>query len=84
MAISKTNIQRHLKPKREYNVHNALINYFLVAMFAVCPLVFSDAYFSIRRDKYFFFLVAALLVLTFEGVNLLSKYSEAPKVSKAE
>lgn len=84
MAISKPNLQRHLKPKREYNVHNALINYFLVAMFAVCPLVFSDAYFSIRRDKYFFFLVAALLVLTFEGVNLLSKYSEPTKSGKAE
>ncbi|MEE1060966.1 MAG: O-antigen ligase family protein [Ruminococcus sp.] len=84
MTITKTKFQRQLKPRREYNVHNALVNYFLVAMFAVCPLVFSDAYFSIRRDKYFFFLVATLLVLTFEGVNLLSKYSEPQKVSKAE
>lgn len=47
-----------------YSIKSKFVNYFLVAMFTLFPLFYTDYYYNIRHDKYFFFLVAtAALVL---------------------
>ena len=67
-------------PKRldsTYTVSQAIVNYYLVIMFTVFPLFFTDAYFNIRHDKYYFFLVLSLFAVVAVGIIVLT-----PKLSR--
>lgn len=80
-----------------YTLRNALVNYYLVLMFSVFPLFvnfyidgsfpfihFDDAYFTIRHDKYYIFIILTglaliallLLVLTYSDK---SKKKDTPE-----
>lgn len=68
---SSQNVVRKIKPK--YTVRNALVNYYVLIMFTLFPLFFTNKYFNIRHDKLYFFLIltgfltAAVFALTLEG-----------------
>ena len=49
-----------------YSVKNALINYYLVLMFSVFPLFFTDQYSNIRHDKFYFFLILSIILILCE------------------
>ena len=49
-----------------YSVKNALINYYLVLMFSVFPLFFTDQYSNIRHDKFYFFLILSIIFILCE------------------
>lgn len=71
--------------KSTYAVKNALINYFLVAMFTAFPLFFSDQFYSIRHDKYYLFLcLSALLVIAEIMLILTASEKDAKKPSASE
>lgn len=55
------------KLSEKYSVRQTIVNYYLVLMFTVFPLFFTDAYFNIRHDKYYLFLAITLIVLVAEG-----------------
>lgn len=50
----------------KYFVKNALINYYLVLMFAVFPLFFTAQYSNIRHDKFYLFLVLSIILILCE------------------
>ena len=50
----------------KYLVKNALINYYLVLMFAVFPLFFTAQYSNIRHDKFYLFLVLSIILILCE------------------
>lgn len=79
--------------QERYTLRHALVNYYLVLMFAVFPLFvnfaltssfpfisFENGYFSIRHDKYYMFLIFTGLALIAELLLILT-YSEKNKKS---
>lgn len=55
----------------KYSVKSKFVNFFLLAMFTLFPLFYTDYYYNIRHDKYYFFLVVtAVLVLMIGAVAI--------------
>ena len=69
MSIKKEkNAAPHIaNPDEKYTVTQTLVNYYLVLMFTVFPLFFTNEYFNIRHDKYGLFLGLSLVLLIAEG-----------------
>jgi uncharacterized membrane protein len=53
-----------------YNTRQTIVNYFLVLMFTIFPLFFTNGYFNIRHDKYNLFLGLSLVLMIAEGALL--------------
>ena len=74
------------KPKEKYSVQQALTNYYLLIMFTLFPLFFTDAYFNIRHDKYYFFIILTGILVIAEFLIIMTasvdKPPEDPKLEK--
>ena len=66
------------KPKEKYSVKQALTNYYLLVMFTLFPLFFTDAYFNIRHDKYYFFIILTGILIVAEFLIVMSASVETP------
>lgn len=64
MSSAKPNKKQNTYKIPKYTVKEALVNYYLFIMFALFPLFFSNRFFNIRHDKFYFFIIltGALLV----------------------
>lgn len=64
MSSAKPNKKQNTYKIPKYTVKEALVNYYLFIMFALFPLFFSNRFFNIRHDKFYFFIILtdALLV----------------------
>lgn len=87
MSQTKNN-DKSTRLEVKYNAKNALVNYYLALMFAVFPLFFTNALFSIRRDKLYFFLAVSGVVLLTVGVLVVlsmteDKKDKSPDIQKA-
>ena len=60
-------------PENKYSLKNKFLNYFLLVMFTVFPLFYTDYYYNIRHDKYYFFLFAANALLLMLGAVSITK-----------
>lgn len=65
--------------KSRYNVKNAVINYYLILMFTVFPLFFTNQFAKIRHDKYYVFLALSGVLIVIETVVFLINLSENKK-----
>ncbi len=63
-------------PAAKYRVKNALVNYYLVLMFTLFPLFFTQQYSNIRHDKLYLFIVLSLMLIFGEGIVLLVSLSD--------
>ena len=73
------------KPKEKYSVQQALTNYYLLVMFTLFPLFFTDAYFNIRHDKYYFFIIlTGILVIAEFLIIMTASVDKPPEDSKLE
>lgn len=61
--------------KKQYNVSNAVINYYLVLMFTVFPLFFTNQFSKIRHDKYYVYLALSGVLAVVEIIALLLSLS---------
>ena len=69
----------------KYSVKSKFVNFFLLAMFTLFPLFYTDYYYNIRHDKYYFFLVVtAVLVLMIGAVAITNSDSQSGTKDKAE
>ncbi len=66
------------KPKEKYSVKQALTNYYLLIMFTLFPLFFTDAYFNIRHDKYYFFIILTGILVVAEFLIVMSASVDKP------
>lgn len=64
----------------KYNVSNALVNYYLVLMFTLFPLYFSEKYSNIRHDKLNVYLLLSGLLIAFVGICRLISYFEKKRL----
>ncbi len=60
--------------KRKYRVPNAVVNYYLVLMFTVFPLFFTNSFTNIRHDKYYLFLGLSTAVIVVGITAFLLNY----------
>lgn len=60
-----------------YTIKSKFVNFFLVAMFTIFPLFYTDYYYNIRHDKYFFFLVATAALVLMISATIIT-YSDVP------
>ena len=73
------------KPKEKYSVQQALTNYYLLIMFTLFPLFFTDAYFNIRHDKYYFFIIlTGILVIAEFLIIMTASVDKPPEDTKLE
>ena len=69
----------------KYSVKSKFVNFFLLAIFTLFPLFYTDYYYNIRHDKYYFFLVVtAVLVLMIGAVAITNSDSQSRTKNKAE
>lgn len=74
------NLQNSKKLQRSYNTDNALVNYYLLLMFTVFPLFATNAYFHIRRDKFYFFIaLTGVIIIAVSAIMVYSYYSQNNK-----
>lgn len=66
------------KPKEKYSVQQALTNYYLLVMFTLFPLFFTDAYFNIRHDKYYFFIILTGILVIAEFLIIMTASVDKP------
>lgn len=59
--------------KNNYKPTNALTNYFLTIMVTIFPVFFTDFYFNIRHDKYYFFLICSGVFFVSQCIFLASE-----------
>lgn len=65
------------KGNNNLTVKESLVNYYLVLMFTVFPLFFTDEFFNIRHDKYGMFLgLSSVLIVSVAGIVLYTKFVE--------
>lgn len=65
------------KENNNLSVKETLVNYYLVLMFTVFPLFFTNEYFNIRHDKYGLFLgLSAVLIVSVAGIVIYEKNAE--------
>lgn len=62
------------KIKEKYLVKNALVSYYLLLMFWIFPLYFTNQYSNIRHDKLNFFLILSSLFIFVQSVILLCSH----------
>lgn len=73
----KTTSVAQNKSNNNLSVKETLVNYYLVLMFTVFPLFFTNEYFNIRHDKYGLFLgLSAVLIVSVAGIVFYEKYAE--------
>ena len=74
LKMSTSNIQndKNKKLNQKYTVKNALVNYYLFLIFTVFPLFATNAYFNIRHDKYYLFIIFSALIILAEAALVLS------------
>ena len=73
------------KRKEKYSVKQALTNYYLLIMFTLFPLFFTDAYFNIRHDKYYFFIIlTGILVIAEFLIIMTANVDKPPEETKLE
>lgn len=66
-----------VKGKSNLSVKETLVNYYLVLMFTVFPLFFTNEYFNIRHDKYNLFLgLSAVLIVSVGGIVIYAKTTQ--------
>lgn len=86
MASTKRKNSGSAIPKEKYSVRQALTNYYLLIMFTLFPLFFTDAYFNIRHDKYYFFIILTGILVVAEFLIVMTasvdKPSEGQKLEK--
>lgn len=78
--MANTTVKNETSSKPKYLVKNALINYYLVAMFAFFPLYYSNQYSNIRHDKYNIFILFSSMLVIVEFVIILSSYTKSNKL----
>ena len=71
-------VKRLMKDK--YGVSNAAVNYYLVLMFTVFPLFFTQKYSNIRHDKLNVFVALSCALFFIVGVTWLISYFEKKRV----
>ncbi len=77
--MSKTQ-QNNKKLQRRYEAEHALVNYYLLLMFTAFPLFFTNAYFHIRRDKFYFFIIlTGVIIIAVSAIMVYSYYSQNNK-----
>lgn len=76
MSNNKNNADAAAVKKTGYGVSNSLVNYYLVLMFTLFPLYFTEKYSNIRHDKLNFYLVASVMVILSVGVAALIGFFE--------
>lgn len=64
-------------PENKYTTKNKFVNIFLLVMFTVFPLFYTDYYYNIRHDKYYFFLFATDALLLMLGAVAVTKSDSA-------
>lgn len=65
------------KEQNNLSVKETLVNYYLVLMFTIFPLFFTNEYFNIRHDKYGLFLgLSAVLIVSVAGIVIYQKTAE--------
>ncbi|MCH5298971.1 MAG: O-antigen ligase family protein [Ruminococcus sp.] len=69
--MSSKKAKKQAKSLPEYQVKNALVNYYLVLMFTVFPLFFTHKYTNIRHDKLNLFLVLSCSLVVAEVIVLI-------------
>lgn len=57
------NKQQNSMHNEKYSTSQTLVNYYLALMFALFPVFFSNSYFDIRHDKYYFFIVLSGVIV---------------------
>lgn len=67
----------------KYSIKSKFVNIFLVAMFTIFPLFYTNYFFNIRHDKYFFFLSATAVLAFMIGAAMITNSDNTPK-SKSE
>lgn len=70
-------------PENKYSIKSKFVNIFLLIMFTLFPLFYTDYYYNIRHDKYFFFLVAtAALVIMIVATAITDSDIKVPAKSQ--
>ncbi|MCD8026464.1 MAG: O-antigen ligase family protein [Clostridiales bacterium] len=69
--------------EKSYGVKNSIVNYYLFLMFAIFPLFYTDAYFNIRHDKLYFFIVVTAIVIVAEVLIFLTVNLESSAKNRA-
>lgn len=86
MASTKHKNSGSAMQREKYSVRQALTNYYLLIMFTLFPLFFTDAYFNIRHDKYYFFIILTGILVVAEFLIVMTasvdKPSEEQKLEK--
>lgn len=67
MSVAKHTKKPAPAKDEKYTVKETLVNYFLVIMFSLFPLFFTNEYFNIRHDKYNLFLGVSLVLMIAEA-----------------
>ena len=60
-----------IKTLKPYQVQTALVSIFLILMFTIFPLYYTNQYAEIRHDKLYFFLYAGVSLIFIEGFIFL-------------
>lgn len=69
-------------PVPKYTVKNALVNYYLLLMFTVFPLFFTQQYSNIRHDKYYLFIIFSMIVAVVEFMMIVSNTPDKNVIEK--
>lgn len=72
--MAKKNTKKASAQKRadnKYRDKNALVNYYLLLMFSIFPLFFTNNYSNIRHDKLNFYLVLSAILIIVQGIILV-------------
>lgn len=77
-TLTKNRKDKYIKKllNEKYNVSNALVNYYLVLMFTLFPLYFTEKYSNIRHDKLNVYLLLSGFLIVFAGAAWLVSYFE--------
>ncbi len=77
--MSDKKAEKRAKSQPKYQVKNALVNYYLVLIFTVFPLFFTQQYSNIRHDKLNLFLVLSCSLIIAEAFILIFTVSNQRK-----
>lgn len=80
MAINMSNNTNETSVKKRYGVSNSLVNYYLVLMFTVFPLFFTEKYSNIRHDKLNIYLALSGILILSGAVCAVIGYYERRRV----
>ncbi len=63
-SVSKNNVNK-------YKDKNAFVNYYLLLMFSIFPLFYTNNYSNIRHDKLNFYLILSAILIIIQGIILI-------------